>query len=248
MARILLFQHVPFEPLGVISPLIRNRGHRIRYINFSREPEAKPNLSKYEALIILGGPANVDQLERYPYLQTEMDCIKQALDNDIPILGICLGGQLLAAACGAEVYKGGAKEIGWTTLKPTSVGNNDPLIQHWQPEEKIFQWHARTFDLPKEANLLVTGDVIPNQAFVIGNHAYGFQFHLEVNTPLISRWVYLPMYQSDLNPENPRQHAKDILLETKQYLPRSDELARQVFGAFLDLLPGVDRKVSLPTR
>lgn len=248
MARILLFQHVPYEPLGVLSPLIRQRGHRIRYINFSRDPEATPDVSKYDALIILGGPANVDEIDKAPHLYTEIDSIKKALDHDLPILGICLGCHMLAAACGASVYRADCKEVGWHTLRPTIAGADDPLIRHWQPEEKIFQWHGRTFDIPAAANQLVEGNQVPHQAFSINHHAYGFQFHLEVSEPLIKRWVSLPIYRGDLDQADIAGHQQQILNDTTHFMARSEQLAKDVFGAFLDLLPGVERQISLPTR
>ena len=96
MARVLVFQHVPAEPLGTLDPMLRNRGHRIRYINFHRHPEAQPQVNRYDALIVLGGPQMPDQGHRYPHLNVEMRCIEQALARDMPVLGICLGAQLLA--------------------------------------------------------------------------------------------------------------------------------------------------------
>lgn len=241
MAKLLLFQHVPYEPLGTLSPLLRERGHRVRYINFSRDPYAQPDISKYAAIIILGGPGNVDQIDQYPYLQTEIDVINQALAAEMPILGICLGGQLLAAALGGKVYPAKEKEIGWTDIQVTETGKQDPLFKHWQATEKIFQWHGRTFDLPDQATLLATNNTCPNQAFRVGDNVYGFQFHLEVNELLISRWANLPLYQADLDSAAPDAHRQRILANTKKYIENTYQLSNKVFGAFIDLLPDVDR-------
>ncbi|MGD8680565.1 MAG: gamma-glutamyl-gamma-aminobutyrate hydrolase family protein, partial [Lysobacterales bacterium] len=100
MARILVFQHVAAEPLGTLDPMLRDRGHRVRYVNFHREPDALPDVGRYQGLIVLGGPQMPDEGPKYPHLDVEMRCIEQALAQDIPVLGICLGAQLLAYALG----------------------------------------------------------------------------------------------------------------------------------------------------
>ena len=91
--KILVFQHVPYEPLGTLDPLLKQSGFRIRYVNFGRNPEVRPALDKYAALIILGGPMNSDQIDTYPNLITEVDILREALDRDMAVLGICLGAQ-----------------------------------------------------------------------------------------------------------------------------------------------------------
>src|SRR6188474_1541022 len=98
MRKLLVFQHSAREPLGVLDPMLRKAGFRVRYLNFSRDPGVQPEVSRYNGLIVLGGPMNVDQADQYPHLTTEIAAIKEALRLDIPILGNCLGAQLLAAA------------------------------------------------------------------------------------------------------------------------------------------------------
>jgi len=118
MRKLLVFQHSAREPLGLLDPLLRRRGFRIRYVNFSRHPGLQPDVSRYNGLIVLGGPMNVDQADRFPHLAAEIAVIQEALKRDIPILGICLGAQLLAAALGANVRPHTVREIGWYRLHP----------------------------------------------------------------------------------------------------------------------------------
>ena len=127
MKRLLVFQHVPHEILGTFNPLLKYAGFRIRYVNFGRTPDATPNVEKYDGLIILGGPMCVDQIESHPHLQTEIDAIKLAMEQHMPVLGICLGAQLIATALGAQVKRNPVKEIGWYDVTPTTEGNKD----HW---------------------------------------------------------------------------------------------------------------------
>jgi GMP synthase (glutamine-hydrolysing) len=102
LAKILVFQHVPFEPLGTLDPLVRSRRHRIRYVNFHRDPEALPDINGYDALIILGGPMNIGEELSHPHLEIEKQVIREAASQDKPILGICLGAQLIASALGSH--------------------------------------------------------------------------------------------------------------------------------------------------
>ncbi|MDX1556562.1 MAG: type 1 glutamine amidotransferase, partial [Xanthomonadales bacterium] len=189
MARVLVFQHVAAEPLGTLDPMLRQRGHRIRYVNFHRDPDARPSLDKYQALIVLGGPMMPDQADRHPHLVTEMRCIEEALRQNMPVLGICLGAQLLAHALGAPMKPARAWEIGWYDLEPTAQAAADPVLCGLTHPQPVFQWHGYTFDLPDGATHLARTEICKNQAFRYGAHAYGFQFHLELDERLINRWL-----------------------------------------------------------
>jgi len=142
MAKVLVFQHVAAEPLGTLDPMLRDRGHRIRYVNFHRNPDAKPDIGRYNALIVLGGPQMPDQGNRYPHLFEEMRCIEEALKRDIPVLGICLGAQLLAYTLGGGVRPMNKWEIGWHDLKPTPQAAADPLFCALVRPHPVFHWHV----------------------------------------------------------------------------------------------------------
>lgn len=248
MAKILVFQHVAHEPLGILDPMLREAKHRIRYVNFFRDPDIKPSLEGYKGLIILGGPMNVDEIEKYPHLKTEIECIKQAIEMDIPILGICLGAQLIAHALGSDVYLADEFEVGWYPLKRNKEGRSDPIVQHFSDEEMIFQWHARTYDTPAKAVNLISSNICPNQAFRYGDKVYGFQFHLEVTEPVIYRWLHLPEHEEDLNMCTKHESLEQEQAETERHLPNSIQLARRVFGEFITLLPKVETKTLLSSR
>ena len=233
MGKILVCQHVPYEILGTFNPLLKEHGFRLRYVNFGRTPDSQPTLDGYQGLVILGGPMCLDQSDRFPHLKYEMQLIEQALKRDLPILGICLGAQLIAKTLGAWVGPNREKEIGWYNLELTPEGQEDPVLGHLKPVEKIFQWHGDTFTLPQGAVQLATSSGCAQQAFRYGDKAYAMQFHLEVDEPMIERWLQVPGHLTELAALQGRIDPQQILRETPQYIGRLKELSRLTFGAFL---------------
>lgn len=248
MPRLLVFQHVAHEILGTLDPLLRDAGFRIKYVNFERHPDAEPILDGYDGLIVLGGPMNVDEVDTYPNLNTEVKLIQNAVEQEMPILGICLGSQLLAKALGAKVVKNPEKEIGWYELSPTKGGEKDPLISNFTSVEKIFQWHGDTFVLPKGAELLASSPLCKNQAFKYGDNIYGFQFHLEVDKPMIERWLNVPANKKEIQDLNGKIDPEQIKEVTPQYISRLNELSNLVFGNFLELFGYNKKRKTLPSR
>jgi len=236
MKKLLVFQHVAFEILGTLDPMLRNAGFRIRYVNFSREPEAVPHVDRYHGLVVLGGPMCLGEIESYPHLETEVELIRRAVDAEIPVLGICLGAQLLARALGAGVCQNVEKEIGWYDVSVTEEGRRDPLFSGFDDTEKIFQWHGDTFEVPEGAAHLASSPTCRNQAFRYGDSAYGFQFHLEVDEPLIERWLNVPIHVAELDALAGRIDPDVIRRETPSNIERLTELSEQVFGGFIDVL------------
>src|ERR1043165_6004169 len=198
MPRILVFQHVAVEPLGTLDALIRARGHRIRFHNFERDPDAQPSVDRYRGLVVLGGPMNVEDQHRRPHLKTELAATERALAQGKPVLGICLGAQLLAHVLGAPVRRHEAPEIGWDRLDTTQAGREDPVLAPLGESSPVFQWHRYSFEVPREATHLASTAGCEQQAFRYGDNAYGFQFHLEMDEALIERWLANPAYREEL--------------------------------------------------
>ena len=248
MARILVFQHVAAEPLGTLDPMLRARGHRIRYVNFSRDPDARPDIGKYHALIVLGGPMMPDRSDVHPHLAVEMHCIEEALKRGIPVLGICLGAQLLAHTLGGDLQPSEAWEIGWYDLHPASAATQDSLFRHLDAPQPVFQWHGYTFDLPPGAVRLASSAAVPNQAFRYNQNAYGFQFHLELDQRLIDRWLGLPEYVAELTASGVGSTPAEIHEQTSRLIHASALLSDKVFSAFLDHLGEFSGREVLPSR
>jgi len=248
MARVLVFQHVAAEPLGTLDPMLRQRGHRIRYVNFHREPDASPGIDRYQALIVLGGPMMPNQADRYPHLTTEIRCIEEALKQDMPVLGICLGAQLLAHTLGAPLRPAPEWEIGWYDVEPTPEAAADPVFCGLTNTRPVFQWHGYTFDLPAGAIQLARSELCDNQAIRYGKKAYGLQFHLELDERLINRWLTLPKYLEELKKSKVANDAETIREQTHALIGGSMALSKSVFGEFLKLLGNPAKRHILPSR
>ena len=244
MRKLLVFQHSPCEPLGVLDPLLRRSGFRIRYVNFGRHPLAEVDVARYDGLVVLGGPMNVDETERYPHLLSEIRILREAISRDLPVLGICLGAQLLAASLGAAVRPNPVREIGWYPLEPALEAADDRLFRHFDGSQYVFQWHAYTFDLPAGAVHLASTATCRHQAFRFGAHAYGLQFHLEADELLIRRWLAVPAYRDEIEREGGRIHVARVLRETHRYALGAVALAARVFSEFTSLFQSAPRRAA----
>ncbi len=233
--KILVFQHVAHELLGTLNPLLKDAGFRIRYVNFGRHPHARPEVERYHGLVVLGGPMNVDQVDRHPHLRTELELIEEAMKRGMPILGICLGSQLVAKTLGAEVRPSPEKEIGWYPVTPTPAAADDPLLGHLEPSEKIFQWHGDAFEIPHGAVHLASSPGCPNQAFRYEDNVYGFQFHMEVDEHLIERWLNVPDHQRELHALKGEAGPHEIRSVTPSHMPRLSTIAERTFREFVKL-------------
>ncbi len=179
--RIHALQHVDFEGLGHIGHWIAVRGHSLTMTRFFAGEEL-PSPDQFDRLIIMGGPMNIYEDDRYPWLAQERAFIKEALARGKSAVGICLGAQLLADALGSPVFAGPQKEIGWFPIRLTDAGQRSALLQGLPSELTVFHWHGDTFNIPPGAIHLAASDGCPSQAFLSDNRILGLQFHLE-STP-----------------------------------------------------------------
>ena len=169
-------QHVPFEGLGSIERWLRAKGHRITATRFFAS-DALPDVDEIDLLVVMGGPMSVHDERRFPWLVTEKNFIRGVIECGKPVLGVCLGAQLIASALGARVYRNPAKEIGWFPVEGIPSVNGRWF--RFPPSMVVFHWHGETFDLPPGAVRLAKSDACENQAFQIGSSVIGLQFHLE---------------------------------------------------------------------
>ncbi len=179
--RILAIRNISFEGLGVWEEYLRKKRIFFSYWDiFKGVP--KPEV-KYTHIIVLGGPMGVYEKDIYPHLRREISFLEKEMEKGIPILGICLGCQIVAHILGARVYKGKVKEIGWFDFEAY-----DPTPFGGEKRFKVFQWHGDTFDIPRDAKPIGRTDACENQGFIF-NKVMGIQFHLEVMKEDVIRWV-----------------------------------------------------------
>lgn len=225
--KVLAFRHVPFEGIGLIEQALESRGIAFDYADLYNRGAELPDIGDYEGLIFLGGPMSAN--DPLPYLETEMRVLECAIAAGTPVLGVCLGSQLIAKTLGARVYRNTAPEIGWFDIHFTQAAEGDPLFTGLNGTETVFHWHSDTFDLPAGAELLARSDRTERQAFRYGRLAYGLQFHLEVTPEMIVNWC-----EEDRNCGDVRE--LNALPDAWTNRNRMNQVAQQVFGGWCDLL------------
>jgi GMP synthase (glutamine-hydrolysing) len=245
MRKVLVFQHVAHKILGTLNPTLKDNKLNIRYINFDRTPDERPSLQKYNGLIVLGGHMGVYQADKYQHIKVELELIEEALKKEIPILGICLGAQLIATVLGSNVKKHSVKEIGWYDLEINSDGQKDKLLSHFNKTEKIFQMHGDTFEIPLGAKSLAKTSTCESQAFCYGDKVYGLQFHLEVDEAMILRWLSYESNLKDINESDGLFTVEQIKNDTSLYINRSIELSLATFSNFVDFFEVKKRPIVL---
>ena len=194
---VLIIKNITTEGPGTIEEFLTRKDITFKIVNPS-SGDITPPLEEFDTLVIMGGPMAVYELDKYPHLVTGSRLIREAINRDIGVLGICLGCQMVAHCLGADVYPGQKEEIGWYHIELTGDGLRDPLMRSlakhpkvgdfWR-SFKVFHWHADTFDLPLGAVLLASSHLYKNQAFRYGNKVYGFQFHIEVTKDMLLEWA-----------------------------------------------------------
>jgi GMP synthase-like glutamine amidotransferase len=186
-----LLQHVPYEGPGLIADQAGAHGIELDRRHLYRG-DSVPDVEELSGLVVMGGPMGVGDTDAHPHLSAEIDLLAGAVDADVPVLGVCLGAQLLAHALGADVLPGAASEVGIGSVSLTAAGERDEVLGPAGHMLPVLHWHDDTFTLPPGADLLASSDRCVNQAFRAGR-AYGLQFHIELDLALAkSMRVHLP--------------------------------------------------------
>lgn len=217
-----ILQHVAWEPAGLIADEAQRRNLGIEIRRMDRG-DAVPSIDEIAGVIAMGGPMGVRDAPSLPFLAAELGLLRAAVEQDLPVLGVCLGAQLLAAALGARVDKGGVPEVGIGEVHLTKDGQNDPVLGGAGPTVPVVQWHEDTFEIPSGAVRLAESVLYPNQAFRAGRRAYAFQFHIEVDRTLAAAWTErLP---SGVGLDEGRRHAVE-------------QVGRDIIHRFFDVAEG----------
>ncbi len=186
---ILVVQHAAAEGPGLLADAFAEAGVPLETRRTFAGEAVPKDPQRFSAIVVMGGPMGVYEAARHPHLRDEIVLAEVALRRGVPILGVCLGSQILAAAAGARVFPGGRKEIGWHPIRTHPAARDDAVLRALPDGAVVFHWHGDTFDLPATATLLASSDAYPHQAFRIGAAAYGLQFHPEVTPGMVDRFV-----------------------------------------------------------
>ena len=231
MPKVLVFQHVPFEGLGQIEPLLSERGARVEWQRWFDEPDyCLPDPAAVDLLVVMGGPMSIHDEADYPWLSREKAWLRKALAAGIPMLGICLGAQLIADGLGAQVGRNPEPEIGWFPIELTEAGQ--VLFGENQAQLTVLHWHGETFDLPHGAERLASSAACAQQGFRYGDKVVGLQFHLEMLPENVDRLI---AYSRDELIDRPWIQDEDRLrTEPAETFARTHEALRQLLSRLLD--------------
>ena len=235
MKRVLVIRNVSYETEGMLEGLLRDAGLDLNIVDFQEDATAEPILDGHAGLVVMGGPMGANDTDRFPYLlQVERLCA-EAMDRSVPLVGVCLGAQIMAKILGREVYPNPVKEVGWYDLTTTHAAAGDPLFCGLDSREVVLQWHGDTFDLPEGAVLLASSPDCANQAFRYGENGYAIQFHLEIIESMIREWVRRDAARGWLGQQG-RMSADRILADTVTYMARSEKIGQRVYSRFARLI------------
>ncbi|MBT2119297.1 glutamine amidotransferase [Dyella sp. LX-66] len=221
-------RHVAFEDLGLLAPMLAERGYAVRYLEAGVDAIDAGVLDAADLVVVLGGPIGVYEVDRYPFLASERAAIAAHLAARKPTLGICLGAQLIAQALGAEVASTGKVEIGFGALTLTDEGRASVLKEIGTVP--VLHWHGDQFAIPAGAQRLAQTPGFPNQAFAIDRHVLGLQFHLEVETTQLERWLIGHAHELAAHRIDPNSLRRDAAAHGSALT----HAARGIFAAWLD--------------
>lgn len=231
----LILQNAEGEGPGILADCLKRRNWGREIVSLNHGEAIPEDWREYSLLVIMGGPMNVYEEETYPFLKEETQLIKMAIKDGLPVMGFCLGAQLMAKALGARVMKGPQKEIGWYHVNLTEKGGKDGLLCSFPKEVTVFQWHGDTFELPDGAVRLFSSENYLNQAMRIGYMNYGFQFHFEITGGMITEW--LRTGSEEIDSLEDKDLADKILCDVhSNRLPVLHSLAESFFDNYLRML------------
>ncbi|HLY50056.1 MAG TPA: type 1 glutamine amidotransferase [Solirubrobacteraceae bacterium] len=235
--KLLVLQHIACEPPGAYEDELRERGGEVTRVMVD-QGEPLPELASFDGMIVMGGPMGAYEDDRLPWLRPEKKLIATAVKGGVPVWGVCLGAQLLAASLGAAVAPGPEPEIGVLPVYRTAAAERDPVFEALPERFLALQWHSDTFALPEGAVLLARSGAYENQAFRVGR-AYGLQFHIEIGTALAEEWGEVPAYAQSLETNLGTGSLPALLAEVDAHQEEMVGLARTLFAGWLEHVVGV---------
>jgi len=232
---VLLVRNDQFETFGLAVSALEGAGVDLRIVDATRPGEPFPDLGDVSAVVMFGGTANADEVDEHPFLLHDRELTREAVDREVPYLGICLGAQILARALDRPVVKALKREFGFEPVHPTASASEDPVLSVFGDGDRVFQWHQDTFELPTGATLLATSEHMPLQAYRVGDLAWGIQWHFEIDGAELELWLDEADALMDLKAVWGKS-ADEIRVEAKEHLAAHEDKGREVFHRFANVV------------
>lgn len=226
----IVLRHSSLEGIGLLGTALRDHGIHHRGLDLYRGEPAPKDLRSVGGVIVLGGAMGLHEVEKFPFLKTELQLLERIITAGRPVLGICLGAQMIAQVLGARVYTGERREIGWGTVTLTDDAGDDPVFTDSSSPLEVFHLHGDTYELPADATQLARSAQYEQQAFEWGGVVYGFQFHLEFTESMIQRFTSEPESVSYLRDNGIAPER--LLAEAPERMARIGEAAQRIFGNY----------------
>jgi GMP synthase (glutamine-hydrolysing) len=226
----IVLRHTPAEGLGLLANALRDYGVHHRYLDVARGDSLPKDIRTVGGVIVLGGPMAAYDADQHPFLKTESTFVEKAIEAGRPVLGVCLGAQLIAQVLGARVYAGERREVGWGPIELTDEGKDDPLFAGLGDSFTVFHLHGDTYELPPDATNLARSPMYEQQAFSLGDTVYGFQFHLEFTEPIIQRLASEPQSMEYI--AGAGIDPKQLVAETAARVAELSDVATEVFRRY----------------
>ena len=230
--RLLVLQHADPEHPGLIADAVRNIGGTLETVRGDLGQTAPSSLDGYAGLIIMGGPQSVYEEEKFPYLRAEKQLARQAIDNNIPLIGVCLGSQIIADVLGSDVHPSGGVEIGWKDITRSPDIANNPVLSALPETFTPLHWHGDVYDLPNGATPIGASEMTPVQGFTYSETAFAPLFHLEMTEQQITEMATLfpdDVRKGGLDPET-------LLSQTPAHAAAIKPIATEIFTRWAKLL------------
>jgi len=208
---VLFIKHIDIEGPGTIADFLEDNKIAYTLVDLAHGDKLPETTKGFHAVVCLGGPMNVYEEEKSPFLRDENVFLKEIVRRDLPFLGICLGSQLIVKAIGGSVTKSPHKEIGFYKVSLDEEGLKDDLLRDFPEEINVFQWHGDTFHIPEGGKRIATAELCENQALKYGRNIYGIQFHIEVTREMIAGWA--DAYNDELESLKGEVSGKQEMLE-----------------------------------
>jgi GMP synthase (glutamine-hydrolysing) len=231
MQPLLFVRNDPFETFGIAPSAVGGAGADFRVYE-AVDGAKRPSLDGFSGIVVFGSSFNVGEAGSRPFINEVAELAREAVGRGMPLLGVCFGAQLLAWALGSKVERAPVREIGFVPVRPSPRAADDPLLAHYRNGDLVFQWHMDTFDLPAGAEILATGDAVANQAFRLGERAWGVQFHFEIDASEIDLWLDEFDREGDLQDDwgTTPQQVRDAV---RTHIAGHERAGRDVFGGFV---------------